>query len=88
MKPKSRRSQPRIAGVRRDPRLTMIHPLIHEGIKMIAEDEGKSESWVVAQIVGDYLGVDAMTGRISRITSFTRRSTRRLVAAVRRRKVA
>jgi hypothetical protein len=58
------RSQPRIPGVKRQPTSTALHPAVVSGLRAIARREGKSLSWVRAEIVSIFFGVDAATGEI------------------------
>jgi hypothetical protein len=52
------RSQPRLAGSPREPRATCVPPHVTKALRAIALREDKSLSWVTAQIVYDYLGLD------------------------------
>lgn len=64
--------QARIPGIAREREFPYLHPFIKEGLKMIAYDEKRSVSWLIAEILGDYLGVNCLTGEITSITKYTR----------------
>lgn len=58
-----RTHQPRIRGVTRIPSVGSLHPDVREGLASIAADEGRSLSWVVAEILSAFFGVDCATGQ-------------------------
>jgi hypothetical protein len=66
-------SQPRIKGIKREFKVTGLHPYVEEGIRSIAHFEGKTTSWVIAEIVSDFFGVDAVTGKIESIEKLMRK---------------
>ena len=61
MKHKARRTQPRIAGIRRIPKIGSLLPAVQQGLESIARLEKRSVSWVIAEIVSDYFGYDCLT---------------------------
>lgn len=56
-------SQPRIKRTKRIPSYSGMHPDVKYGIKSIARKENKSVSWVIAEIVSEFFGIDCMTGK-------------------------
>jgi hypothetical protein len=66
IKKRKLKSQPKIKGITRIPKPSSLHPLVWNGIREIAYYEKRSVSWVIAEIVSDYFGVDAATGEIDR----------------------
>lgn len=61
---KKLRHQPRIKDVSRIPKVSSLHPLVQNGLEVIARKENKSYSWVIAEIVSDFFGIDCETGVI------------------------
>jgi hypothetical protein len=61
------RTQPRIKGIKRLPKVAGLHPDVEYGLKAIARFEGKSVSWVQAEIISDFFGIDAATGKLIRV---------------------
>lgn len=57
------RSQPRIPGHPRLPRHSALVNDVWHGLNDIARAEGRSVSWVIAEIVSDYFQIDCTTGR-------------------------
>ena len=55
--------QPRISGVSRVPRPSGLLPIVEHGLQEIARVEKRSVSWVVAEIVCAYFGLDSATGK-------------------------
>jgi hypothetical protein len=55
---RKRRHQPRVQGTSRVPRGTALLEEIEAGIQSIADHEGKSASWVLAEIVCMFFGRD------------------------------
>ncbi len=64
MPPRRRRFQPRIAGTTRMQRPSGLLPEVEEGLQRIARAEGRSISWVVAEIVCAFFGLDSATGKV------------------------
>lgn len=60
-------NQPRIIGITRIPKHSSMHPDIWESIREIAKSEKRSVSWVIAEIVGEYFGIDCLTGKTIRL---------------------
>jgi len=58
------RHQPRISGLQRIPRPSGLLPVVEAGLQSIAKMEGRSVSWVVAEIIAAYFGLDAATGKV------------------------
>lgn len=60
------RTQPRVPGVRRLPMAEAVLPEVRAGLQAIADRERRSVSWVVAEIVSDYFGLDVMGEAVKR----------------------
>lgn len=58
------RTQPRIKGIKRLPKVCGLHPDVEYGLRAIARFEGRSVSWVQAQIISDFFSIDAATGQL------------------------
>lgn len=58
------RHQPRIGGVTRQQRPSGLLPVVEAGLQAIARMEKRSVSWVVAEIVCAYFGLDSATGKV------------------------
>jgi hypothetical protein len=56
-------SQPRIRGIRRVPKVGTLLPAVQHGLELIARSEGRSVSWVIAEIISDYFGLDCETNK-------------------------
>lgn len=53
------RTQPRDPeGRKREPRATCVPPHVTKALRQMAWKEGKSVSWITAQIVYEYMGLD------------------------------
>jgi hypothetical protein len=59
---KKLKSQPKIKGVIRIPKHSALHPHVWHGLNNISKSESRSLSWVIAEIISDYFGIDAATG--------------------------
>jgi hypothetical protein len=57
------KSQPRIPGVVREAFFSSLHPHVKHGIRSIADREGRSPSWVMAEIVSMFFHIDCKTGK-------------------------
>lgn len=55
--------QPRIFGVKREQGGGALHPDVKHGLESIAIEERKSMSWVVAEILSAFFGIDCVTGK-------------------------
>lgn len=51
-------SQPRLGGSAREPVGTTLPPHVNQALRDISVREGRSLSWVRAQIIYEYLGLD------------------------------
>jgi hypothetical protein len=49
-----------------------LHPTVREGLEAIAEDEGRSVSWVVAEALSLLFDIDCETGKKQRVLRFKR----------------
>jgi hypothetical protein len=60
--------QPRTPGVRREQKSSCMHAEVVRNLQSIAKAEGKSLSWVVAEIVYDHFGlkIDEHTVKVLR----------------------
>jgi len=56
------RRQPRIPGVRRRPRHTGLTPTVDDVLNRLARQSRRSRSYVLAEILSDWCGVDVCTG--------------------------
>jgi len=59
-------AQPRIPGVVRLPRHTCLHPLVKAGLQDLSDQEERSISYIIAEVISDYFGIDCRTGEIHR----------------------
>jgi len=57
------KSQPRIRGVVRISKGSGLLPVVEAGLESIARMEKKSVSWVKAEIICAYFGLDSATGK-------------------------
>jgi hypothetical protein len=57
------KSQPRIVGLKRIPKVGSLLPAVQLGLEAIAKAERRSVSWVIAEIVSDYFGLDCITNK-------------------------
>ena len=69
-------SQPRIPGVTRAGSHDALPPFVDEALKRLAQVEGISFSWLKAQIICDWIGVDSKTGELINEDRFARRTGR------------
>jgi hypothetical protein len=53
-----------------------MHPYVDDGLRLLSQEEHKSVSWIIAEIVGDFFGVNAATGEITSINKYTREFTK------------
>lgn len=60
------RSQPRIKGVTRLPGHSSLPPNVDQNLRRIARQEGRSLSWVKAEIICDWFGINAQTGKLKK----------------------
>lgn len=56
-------SQPRIPGIRRIQKSEGLLPVVEHGLEQIARMEKRSVSWVKAEIICAYFGLDTATGK-------------------------
>lgn len=69
-----KKPQPKLSnGIHREGIGVDFHPYIKEGLKLIGDEEKMTISRIVAQIVGEYFGIDSDTGEVLSITRFTRK---------------
>lgn len=64
------RTQPRIKGVTRLHSVSALLPQIEEALREIAHNENRSVSWVKAEIICDWFGIDAATGTTKKVRKF------------------
>lgn len=75
MKRLLQRRQPRIRGTVREGKHSYLLPSIQRGLEKLAISEGKSVSWIIAELISDYFDIDSSTGLVLRKRKHTKKDT-------------